>query len=43
MHKLEYVPENETHKIFRDLAMQTDYLIHARRTDLVLIITRSDN
>ena len=37
MHSLESVLENETHKLFWDLEIQTDHLISARRTDLIII------
>ena len=39
IHKLESVQENETHKIFWDYEIQTDYLIRARRPDRVIIKT----
>ena len=35
MHNPGSVQENETHKIFRDIELQTDHLISARRSDLV--------
>ena len=37
MHNLETVLENETHKLFLDFDIQTDYLISARRPDLIII------
>ena len=37
MHKPESLLKNETHKIFYDLEIPTDYLILARRPDLVMI------
>ena len=37
MYKLESVPENETHKILRDLEIQIDQLLSARRPDQVII------
>ena len=37
MHKPESVLQNETHKILRDLKIQTAHLILARRPDLVMI------
>ena len=37
MHKPESVLENEIHKILLDCEIQIDYLILARRTDLVII------
>ena len=37
MHKSEAVLKNEAHKILRDFEIQTNHLILARRTDLVLI------
>ena len=37
MHNLESVLENETHKLFWDFQIQMDYLISARRPDLVII------
>ena len=35
--KLEFVLDNETHKILCDFEIQTDHLITVRRPDLVLI------
>ena len=37
MHKTRSVPENEIHKIFRDLEIQTDHPIQDRRPDQVWI------
>ena len=37
MHKLESILKNETHKIHLDFKIQTDHLIPARRSDLVII------
>ena len=37
MHNPASVLENETHKLFWDFEIQTDYLISARRPDLVII------
>ena len=37
MHKPESIQDNETHKILWDFEIQTDYLIPARRPDLVII------
>ena len=37
MHKLEFVLENETHKILWDFEIQTDYRIPDRIPDLGLI------
>ena len=37
MHKSESVLENETYKILRDFEIQTNYLITAKRPDLVII------
>ena len=37
MHKMESVPENETHKIFWNFEIQTDHQIPAIKPDLVLI------
>ncbi len=37
MHNTESVQGNETHKLFRDFDIQTDYLISARRPDLIII------
>ena len=33
----ESVLDNETHNVLRDFEIQTDHLISARRTDLVII------
>ena len=35
MHKLEYVLENETHKLLWDFDIQTDHLNSARRQELI--------
>ena len=37
MHKLEFALENKTHQILCDSKVRTDYLILARRPDLVKI------
>ena len=37
MDKLESVPENKTHKIFRDFKMKTDHPLTAIWPDLVVI------
>ena len=37
MHKPESVLENETHKILRDVEIQTDHLIPTKRPGLTLI------
>ena len=37
MHNPESVLENETHKFFWDLEIQTDHLISARRLDLEIV------
>ena len=37
MHKLEFILENETHKIFMEFEIQTDHLISARRPDLMIV------
>ena len=37
MHNLESVLKNKTHKPLWDFEIQTDYLILARRPDLVII------
>ena len=37
MHNPESVLENETHKLFWDFEMQTDYLILDKRPDLVIV------
>ena len=37
MHKLEFVLENEWHKILWDFELQTDHPIQARKPDLILI------
>ena len=34
MHNPEYFLENETHKIFWNFEIQTDYLISAKRLDI---------
>ena len=36
-HNLEYVPENETHKVLWDFELQADHLISASRLDLVIV------
>ena len=42
MHKPENVNVNETQEILWDFEVQTDYLIPARRPDLVLITKKKD-
>ena len=37
MYKPESVLENKTHKILWDCEIKTNYLIHARRPDFILI------
>ena len=37
MHKLESIPDNETHKILWDFEIQTDHVIPAKRPDPVNI------
>ena len=37
MHNSKSVIENETHKLIWDFDIQTDYLISARRPDLIII------
>ena len=37
MHNLESVLENETHTLLWNFEIQTDHLISARRTDIVII------
>ena len=37
MHNPELVLENDTHKLLCDFDIQTDYLISARRPDLIII------
>ena len=37
MHSPASVLENDTHKLFWDLNIQTDHLISARRPDLIII------
>ena len=37
MHNPAPVPENATHKVLWDLNIQTNYLIPARRPDLIII------
>ena len=37
MHNLESILENEVHKIVWDFKIQTDYLISARRPDLLIV------
>ena len=37
IHKPESILENEMHKLFGDVAIQTEYLISARRSDLVKV------
>ena len=39
-HKPEYVLENETHKILRDFAIQTDHLFLSRKPNLDIIKTQ---
>ena len=40
MHKPESILENETLEILWDIEIQTDYLISARRPDLVIVAVR---
>ena len=40
MHNPAPVPENDTHKLLWDFNIQTDYLLPARRADLVKIIKK---
>ena len=42
MHKPESVRENEIHKILRDLEIQMDYLVPARKPDLILINEKAE-
>ena len=37
MHKPEFVQRNETYKLLWDFGIQTDHLISARRSDLVIV------
>ena len=37
MHKPAPAPENDTHKLLWDFNIQTDHLIPARRSDLIII------
>ena len=37
MHKLEYVLENETHKVFWEFEIKIDHQIPARRPDQVIV------
>ena len=37
MHKPDSIPDNETHKILRNFERQTNYIIPARRPDLVIL------
>ena len=37
MHNAESVPENETHKLLWDFEIQTDLLISARQSDLMIV------
>ena len=43
MHNPESVQENETHKILRDFATQTDHLISARRPVLGIVNKTKEN
>ena len=43
MHKLEFVEENETHKILRDFEIQKDHLIPTGRPEKVTISSKKDN
>ena len=36
MHKPVAVPKNDTHKLLWDFDIETDHLISARRTDLII-------
>ena len=40
MHKLEYILENDTHKILWDFEIQTDHLISTRRPESVIVYKR---
>ena len=42
MHKLEYVLENETHKILWDFEIQAVHLILTRRQEIVLINKKNE-
>ena len=42
MHNLDPSQENETRKILWDFEKQTDYLIAARRPDLVIVNKKKD-
>ena len=37
MHNPAAFPENDTHKLLGDFAIQTDHLISARKPDLIII------
>ena len=37
MHNVQFVQENETHKVLCDFEIQTDHLISVRRPDLVIV------
>ena len=41
MHKREFVLENKTHEILQDFEIQTDHLIPARKSDLVIFDKKS--
>ena len=43
MHNPESARVNESHKLLRDFEIQTDYLISARRPDLVIVNQRKEN
>ena len=43
MHNPEPVQENATHKLLWDFDIQTDYLISARRPDLIIINKKKEN
>ena len=42
MHKLEYLLENEIHKIIWDIEIQIDHRIPIRRPDLIMIEKRKE-
>ena len=43
MHNPAPVLENDTHKILWDFNIKTDYLIPARRPDLIIIYNKKEN
>ena len=40
MHKPKYILENETQNVLWDFEIQTDYLMQARGSDLVIVIEK---